>query len=304
MSDISAARYNNLQARIQEVMGTGSGTTGYGQILQSYQIFAPGGNTEADIVDADHMINLYADMIKARVHQVGPPPPNDIAQVTDTDLVYEDDPVGKTGIVQFENFMTILENDKLLVDTASQTTTEAAGGISNTRTTEWNGTVTHEFTVTFNDANHRRHFFNAGGEILFSANITGGSGDKTLNWRAVLENMGTIRLNYTRTTTSAPLPNSTITTTNIGNYDLTGNYQIIFTKTATGTYSANDYTIKAKELNATSIQFRVEFNDDAGPNPNLDENVNGVLASNIQLIRPTGTNVEVVAPAFTNISTL
>ena len=304
MADITAARYNNLQARINEVLGNGSGTTGYGQILTSSQVIAPSGATDADLITAEDMINLYTDMVKARVHQVGPPAPTEIAQVAVSDLVYEDDPVGKTGIVQFDNFMTTLENDKLLVDTNSQTSTETAGTVSNSRTSAWNGTITHEFTVTFADANIRRHFFNAGGQILLSANITGGSGDKTNNWRAVLQNMGTVKLTYTNTTTTAPLPNSTITTTSIGNYDLTGTYQTIFSKTATGTYSDNDYTVKAKQNNAAQIQIRIEFNDDAGPNPNYDENVNGTLSSNIQIIRPTGDNVEVVAPSFANISTL
>lgn len=304
MADISAARYNNLQARINEVLGNGSGTTGYGQTLDSFQVIAPGGTSDVDLIEADHMINLYSDMIRARVHQVGPPPPTNIAQVAPTDLVYEDDPVGKTGILQFENFMTILENDKLIVDTATQTSTETAGNISNSRSTSWNGTITHEFTVTFDNANHRRHFFNAGGEILLSANITGGSGAKTNDWRAVLQNMGTIKMNYTRTTTTAPLPNATITTSNIGNYDLTGTYRTVFVKTASGTYAANDYTVKVKENNASQIQVLVEFNDDAGPNPNYDENVNGTLTSSIQIIRPTGSNVEVKVPAFANISTL
>ena len=65
MADITAARLNNLQARIALILGVGSGTSGYGQTVSSSQV----NNTQ--VVDADHINNIYTDMVKARIHQVG-----------------------------------------------------------------------------------------------------------------------------------------------------------------------------------------------------------------------------------------
>ena len=66
MAEITAARLNNLQSRIEIILGVGSGTSGYGQAVVSTQV-----NNTTDIVDADHINNIYTDMIKARIHQVG-----------------------------------------------------------------------------------------------------------------------------------------------------------------------------------------------------------------------------------------
>ena len=53
MADITAARLNNLQSRIALILGTGSGTSGYGQTVVSSQV-----NNTSDIVDADHINNI------------------------------------------------------------------------------------------------------------------------------------------------------------------------------------------------------------------------------------------------------
>ena len=66
MADITAARINNLQSSIALNTRTGSGQNGYGQSVTS----APVNNT-GDIVEAADMNAIYADILKARVHQVG-----------------------------------------------------------------------------------------------------------------------------------------------------------------------------------------------------------------------------------------
>ena len=63
MADITAARLNNLQSRIALILGTGSGTSGYGQTVVSSQV-----NNTSDIIDADDINNIYTDMVKTRIH--------------------------------------------------------------------------------------------------------------------------------------------------------------------------------------------------------------------------------------------
>jgi hypothetical protein len=62
---ITAARYNTVQSRIGTILGTGSGTSGYGQTLSSSQVAV------SSTVTVNQINNLITDMKKARQHQTG-----------------------------------------------------------------------------------------------------------------------------------------------------------------------------------------------------------------------------------------
>jgi len=286
---ITAARYNNIQSVVATVMGTGSGTDGYGQALASSTVSAGSAVTALD------MQNLYDDMFAARVHQTGAAP-TQIADMAAGNIIGEDtsdNPDGTAkGYTDFEGLLPTITGDKFLIH-ASQASIEAA--ISSTRTTSWNGLITHEFTVTFASENDRRYFFNAGGEIRFSAALTSAVGSKDTDWATLLANMGTIKFNYTDTSATG-----TGTGSAIGNYDLTGTYQQIFIKTGSGVYAENDYNINARSPTATTIQFRAQFRDDDAGDPDVDENIDGDITSTIQQYRPSGLYVNVASPSYAN----
>ena len=282
---ITAARYNSLQSRVATVMGVGSGDDGYGQNLNSAQV------NVNDNVQAIDINQLYTDMANGRIHQTGATPSEINIVTQNVDIVLDSDTINKKGIVQFENLATTLENDKFVAH-GSQTTAEAA--IAGTRTTAWNGTISHIIDVTFVDANHQRHFFNAGGTIRFAANITYvGTSSKTIDWMTMLVNMGTVSMNYTSTTATGSGNGSAI-----GYHDLDASYQQIFQKDGSGLYAANDYRIEATKVSGTVLRFKVTFNDDNTGNPNTDENVLGVVNSTITQLRPTGSAVSLVSPTY------
>ena len=62
--NITAAGFNSLQSRVSNIMGTGSGDSGYGQTLASAQVAV------TDIVQATDMINLKTDVDKANNHRL------------------------------------------------------------------------------------------------------------------------------------------------------------------------------------------------------------------------------------------
>lgn len=279
---ITAARYNNLQSRVETVMGTGSGDDGYGQSLNSSQVSA------STTINATHMSTLYTDMANGRVHQTGTAP-TEIAIIASADTILDSDTVNKKGVAQFENLTTTLENDKFAIH-SSQATAEAA--TTATYTSSWNGTLIHLLDVTFSTADHRRQFFNAGGEIRFASNITyTGSSAKTIDWMNVLVNMGTIKMGYTATSATGSGSGSTT-----GFHDLTTSFQTLFVKNGTGLYAANNYTLKAKLVGTTQIQFQAEWNDADTGNPNYDENVLGTVNSTVTQYRATGVYVELPTP--------
>lgn len=306
MADITAARINNLQSSIALILGTGSGQNGYGQTVTSIPV-----NNTGDVVEAADMNAIYADILKARVHQVGAGDIGIAQVVQNLNIVAENtssyvddngvssiDPDGfKKGIVDFETLMLQVQADKAIMH-SSQAALEP--GISSTRTSTWNGLIYHEVAVTFSSANARRFFFNTGGELRISANNTSASTPKGLDWSQLCSQVGTIKFSSENTISTTGGGSS------IGNYDLTSAYQDIYQKVGSGTYSAiyagNIYTVKARSDIDTRIIFRIEFNDVVFDN-NVDNNVDGRLESTLQHYRANGS-VTVTAPSYFNTQAL
>lgn len=306
MAIITAARYNSLQATVENVMGNGAGQFGYGQTLASSQVAAD------TVIDSGHMSTLYTDLINARVHQVGSVP-NSVATVSAGDVIEEDatDTGTARGILQYEDLATLIETNKDVIYTADTSqSTITANKTNSSSTSSWNGVRDHIVTVTFATADARRHFFNAGGEIRFTADLDpAASNGKNNDWNALLANMGTITF---KSNNCPSLGSSPGTSFNIGNFEMTATDQLIFQKDGTGVYAENDYNIKAKELNATTIQFTIQFrDDDIGDDTNndgafnpQDESVTGTLQSVVGERLPTGSRVSLTSPTFNTTNTL
>jgi hypothetical protein len=295
-----------LQSSIALILGNGSGQNGYGQTVTSVPV-----NNTGDVVEAADMNAIYADILKARIHQVGPGDVgiaevvqnlNTVAEATSAFVndagVTSVDPDGfKKGILDFETLMSQVQADK-----ATMHPTQAAlePAISSVRSSGWNGLIYHEVTVTFSSADARRFFFNTGGEIRISANNTGATTPKGLDWNQLCSQVGTIKFSS----------NATVSTTgggtSIGNYSLTSAFQDIYQKIGSGTYSAvyagNIYTVKARSDIDTRIIFRIEFNDVVVDN-NIDNNVDGRLESVLQHYRANGA-VTVPEPTYFNTTSL
>lgn len=305
---ITAAQYNGLQSRINTIMGTGSGTNGYGQTLASSQVAA------GAVIRAADFDNLRTDINKANNHQSGANA--GIGNIAVGQIIGADASgtslgalnVTTEGFNDYDVAVGVIETNKLLLDSGNSSVESAT---SSQRTTAWGGggggTVDHQFTVTFSSADARRHFFNSGGEIRFSASRTGGSGSKNTDWTNLLTNMGTIKMNYTTTTSTGSGSGSSI-----GNNDLTGTYQTIFSKSGSGVYAENLYRIRARQDSSSVLRFDIDFQDNdlgddqggAGSTGPVDENVTGTLTSSIQQLRATGSNVSVASPTYTNTNNL
>ena len=309
MAIVTAARYNDLQAKIANVLGNGSGQFGYGQTLVSSQVAAE------TLIDSQHMSDLYTDMINARVHQVGSIP-NSIATVSAGQVIEEDSSDTGTGrgIIQYEDLADTIEANKDIIYTADTSqSTITANKTSSSRTTAWAGVVDHVVTVTFASADARRHFFNAGGEIRFTADLDpAASNGKNNDWNNLLAAMGTVKFKSNNCTSDGSAPGTSF---DIGNFELTDSYQLVFQKDGTGVYAENDYNISAKENSTTVLEFRIQFrDDDAGDDTNdanqdgainpIDEDVTGTLDSVVGERLPTGTRVSLTSPTFATTNTL
>lgn len=165
----------------------------------------------------------------------------------------------------------------------------------------WNGVVQQTITVNFTDANTARYFFNAGSQILFSSDLTGGSatpGGKDDTWRVILSTMGTIVFGYGSTTAPSGIGSS------YGWSNLTSTQVQIFEKDVSGTtYYPNRFIILASKPSASQLQFVLQWRDDSAPGGyGIDESVGGTVTSYVQVRRPSTSNVTVPVPPATTSS--
>ena len=302
---IYAADYNNVQGTANFLLGTGLADSGYGQAITSGQV-------DATLkITALQWTNLRTDLLKIRQHQTGVDESANLGIAT-TSLLVDD-----TFVNLFKTFATTCSTNRLTA-AANQGTVETLANAGQTRATAWNGVISHTITITFASSDAARHFFNAGGEIRFSASRSGGSTtNKNTSWTNLLSDMGTIKLGHGGTTYTGSGAAGGYPTTGIGWYGLTTSYQTVFQKPAVaGVYLENDYNIQAKknvaDNTATVLTFEIQFRDDdtgdgplavaAGSTPGqqpgaiVDENIDGTLTSTVQIFRATGANVSLTAP--------
>ena len=283
---IEKADYDTIKAKADLIFGSGSGQSGYGQSITSPTVSA------GAIVYASQWLALRNDMVKARQHQTGVT----IGTSSSLDGANLLLPVSGSSITealrnQFNVFSNTITSDKFLV-ASSQYSTESL--ITGTRSTAWNGTLTHTVTIS-STADNMRYFFNAGGKIKVSANRTGGTASsKNTTWDLMFTQIGEFRMDYTQTTFTG----SSATGSATGWFDLTTSDILIAQKNApSGSYAENRYYIYARrDSGSTQLILTIQFQDNDLGDPNTDENVDGTLSSVISQYRPSGANVSVTSP--------
>jgi hypothetical protein len=298
---ITATRYNALQTRVESILGNGSGTEGYGQTTASNQVVV------TNTVTASHVNQLKTDVDRINRHQTNQAA-GTIASITIGDMIADetsDNPNATLkGFVVYEQSMNTLETSPNRYRLSPLQSTSTSDPDTLTRTTQWNQVLNGYFRVVFTSADARRHFFNAGGTITFvtglTSSATGGNVAKTNDWSTMLSNAGTVSFGYNYTSTS-----NSGTGTAIGNFQLTASEQQVFRKTGSGVYADNNYYIRAKEVNTTTIEFRIWMDEaDTGNTSSakgvapIDEFVVGTLTTTIGSVRASGSYVDTPIPAL------
>jgi hypothetical protein len=300
---ILATRFNNLQNRLAAVLGTSTSATptfGYGQLLNAdIDVAGTRSNTipNSDKITAQQYEELYVDIIRCRAHQIGSSAVSiDEFVIGDFDTNAQDtDKIEEAYISGLESLMTIVEANRFKIDTADQATTTNLLNSSGTQITStyrqsvsgtWTSFLNQIFTVTFPSAAARRHFFNSGGEIRFSAGVAyTGSQQKTADWQSSMAAMGVISF-----TADDTFSNSNVgSPTSVGNNNLTNTYKLCYRKDAGSTYSQSAYELYALQTSDRTIQFKVLFTDPAPGGYRIDEVVFGDWTSSSTLLVPDGS---------------
>ena len=295
---ILASRYNTLRDAVNLVLGpsiVASETYGYGQGFSTNSVV--GSQTANDLstvdsVTAQNYEDLYIDLIRARSHQVGASVAIDEFVIGDYDTNEATaDKIEESYVLGLESLATNISTDRFEVD-ASNLDIISIPAANSTRasTPTWSTSIDHIFTMAWPTEEDRRHFFNTGGEIRFSAGVSyTGSQAKTVDWQTILNAMGSTSFKATSTANNAAVG----TGSSIGNYDLTNSYQIVYSRTGGSVYARNRYEIRAMEYATgdvtSAIQFKVSFVDGLPNNTSwgIDEVVYGSFSSTVQIAKPS-----------------
>ena len=288
---VLASDYNNIQTTVSNVLGTGSGDSGYGQALASSQ------KTTSDVIDADDINNLYTDIQKAHTHQQGSAS-SLIAQVTTSDVIEANNGVSYKGWSQYETAANLISTNRLTANAGEMTATAAV--VTETKAAGWNGSNNQIVTVTFASAEARRFFFNSGGEIRISSSVASGGNTKSVDWATMCSSVGTVKISkssITKTGASGTLYGSYNEST------IPGTSTKIMDRAGSGNYAENRWELYATNTSSTVITIENRFNDNdtgdqTGTGPAVDENVDRALTVNVGELRATGANVSVAQPSF------
>jgi hypothetical protein len=317
---VTADRFNNLQTRIARILGFGGGDFGYKQgYSQSTGNYGPAESSTAvsseplsnrNIATAADVNELYVDLLRARIHQIG----LDNNEITDV--------IKNTRIIKDSN--VIADGESFFVDNAGIETIDPEGfakGFADFEllmdNIEVDKFVCHSTQIelvvkaVFDDFDHRRAFFNSGGEIRMEADLNLPEGAKAADWTDLLNATGVIKFGYNETIGTAqgivyPVGNN--------NLDLL-DYQLLFSKSSSGItlggiYAANTFTISAKLLSDRIIEFKY---DDADSSGEIDDLVVGDMSATIGHFRAKGVfddaednifNVEVPPPLYEIVTEL
>ena len=303
-SNVEAALYNDYVQRVNAILGIGTGKRGYGvamantgtAVVGTTDITAAqwaGLRTDLNLIHA-HQLNtstaigeiVSGNIIGADESNVGTGSTVLRDNLTDTFTIVNPD--ANKGVNDFGPTFTAIEADPEQVFAShlvleSKITPSTSGA---SYTSSWNTTLTAEVNVTFaggytckNDDgsavtatgdDHRRHFFNTGGDIRFSTSGSNGSGTKSADWATMLSNFGTITFKNSSTTTTG----TATVGAGLGSEDLTTSYQDIAVKFGSDVlYAENSIKVEAKHDNNGTITFKFSWTDADTGDPFTDEQV-------------------------------
>jgi len=241
-SNIEDTDFNTIQDKAQLLMGTGSGSRGYGQTVQSTDVF------QGNLITKAQWDLIKYDIINIKLHQDGNIPP-----VVNVNF---GDPIGYGASSPNTNYDILLEDAIAKRFQVAGSQSIVAAKASQTYSTPWSTQAQATLTVTFGNANQGRYFFNSGGKVRFTTSLVGAVTTPQITaWVNFLSSVGTV--SFGADTDPA-----------INYYTLTNSYQTYYQSFLSSSYSANSYKLEARTNvsnnstgTATVLELRISLLD-------------------------------------------
>lgn len=287
-NEVTSVDYNSIRDKVVSILGTGSSTRGYGQTIQSTSV-SPGNTITKAQWDA-----LRYDIINIKLHQDGVLP--NIATVPTAD------PIRYGAGHPNTNFNTLIDQAVINRFNLGGSQLVISTKATRTYTNTWGASASAEVTLTFDNANDARYFFNSGGKLRFTSSRTGGTASSQNNaWTNLLSAIGTQSF-------GASIP------TIVNYYTLTNSYNdgVFYQNSSSTPYSSNYYQLAAKTNvannstgTATVVYFQILWRDDyvdLGP-PTPGDVVDGTLSLTVEEVKASGTlqptgNFTITSPTY------
>jgi hypothetical protein len=276
---IRASDFNNFADDINEIVGLGAGDSGYGQDQLMVSYVAAGAR-----IRVANWNELLTSLKFAAQHQgtaiSSPTSTND----SDFPKIREVIKIIPGLLNDISNVRANKLNDdisKMSIDvnkiSSSKTFVAPTEGDSVQTDNTWISGKNYSFSVNFADANARRNFFNAGGEIRISCELSNhdSSHQQSDSWATMLDSINVVRFCFNETISNSE--------TNTGSGNRHGFRQLFgedgapnewepvvtefltdpfYKKTGTqGYYSGNQINMFVKLLGDTGLAFNIVFDD-------------------------------------------
>lgn len=299
-STIVKADYNSIRDKIVNVLGTGSGNTGWGQDSK----IVSSAVSESSKVTINEWANLRLDIINSWKHINGSNPVT--AQVIEGQTVrYTSSFTPDTGTLdvpqrQYDVWADTIVTNRFLVGAGESALSSVQ---STSRDGSWITQSSCIVTFTFPTANEARYFFNSGGQIRISGSRSGGTtSSQNTSWTSLLSTIGTQGFGGNNPGTGTSPSNG------LNWYRCTNSFQTYYTGSASSPYGSNNLQLQARCTDVTSNttgtsksgEIRILFNDgyvDPATSPHTpstvppEDYVDGVLTANVSYLYATGIMV-------------
>ena len=284
---ILAQKFVDIRTKVNTILASGSGTSGYGQTMTSTNVSATQG------INALEWDKLREDIDRAYQHQNGST--STIVNVGQGDLIYW------AYAVQYDTLADNITTNKDSVYTGAtvgvyteqvsstdNSTTLGAGWGVNTANQR---VATQQYNVVWSSADQARYFFNSGGYLRIFCS-TGGTAvtTKDTGWQGVVANLNTQAYTFD----AAKYRLGVAATQTIWSYTKTD---------TTNPYTENYGLIKFVFTNAFTIQVTVQLvdadaGDQTGIGPAVDETVAITVTAGLRR-RQSKNAVVVETPTYT-----
>jgi hypothetical protein len=184
--------YNAIQTIVQNILGTGSGTFGYGQPVLSQPV------TVSDSVTVNEYAALRYDIVNAYKHLNNALPPDVDAQTIGGKVRYDIAPPDAAPVNYWLTVANSISTNRQSLAVSGQRVTINHG--TNNFSSAWGSSapvgstpqLTCQVDVEWPTSEEARHFFNTGSSLQFTSSRTGGSTTaQNTSWTTLLSTAGT-----------------------------------------------------------------------------------------------------------------
>lgn len=182
---VEASDYNTLIVEVNRLFNTGEGDFGYGGNSINVPISNLPELVLGDVIDNQQWLDLRNALMDCADHQ-GTTLIDAMPSVTD---IEDGDPVEFFSTLSSAANLLALSTYRFNVNPSFIPSVVPA--LIDTRTLSWGSFIQHTFTITFEDSDHARYFFNTGGSFTIDASRTGGTvSTHNTAWSLILGTLG------------------------------------------------------------------------------------------------------------------